>query len=311
MNDNGGESVIFNLSGRTDLIAFYYPWVKARLKAGFVDVRHPFDPHRVLRYTLDASTVDAFVICTKNPLPLVADPTPFLTYPTLVQVTLTPYGRDLEPGVPRKKEIIESVKKLAAIFGSSCVDVRYDPIIINEKYTVVKHLGSFEHLVSVLAKYVHVFIISFVDEYQNTKKHGISAPTYSQMEAICQGFGEIAKRYGVHVQTCGEAHDFSHLGVFPGNCLDPVHLTQISGKHIDWIKEKSKRAFCACADYRDIGAYNSCLHYCRYCYANFDESLIQAHYAAHDPQSSLLIGSLQQDDQIIQVQFKPRQITLF
>ncbi len=46
----------------------------------------------------------------------------------------------------------------------------------------------------------------------------------------------------------------------------------------------------------DIGVYNSCLHFCKYCYANFDEKKVQQNYREHDPHSSLLIGHLQADD---------------
>lgn len=303
--------MIFNLSGRTDLVAFYYPWLKERLKAGYVDVRHPFDAHKVLRYQLNQERVDAFVICTKNPFPLLADPAPFLAYPTLIQVTITPYGSDLEPFVPPKKKTIAAVKELSKIFGKKCVDVRYDPIVLNEKYTIAQHIASFEYLVSQLHKDVHVFIISFVDEYKNTQKHGIRSLTFKEMEMIGQGFGKIAKKYGVCVQTCGEAHDLSQYGVKVGKCLDPEHLGIISGRQIDYIKEKSKRDYCECADYRDIGAYNSCLHLCRYCYANYDESQIKKNVSTHRQESSLLLGELKEDDIIIPITFQPRQIRLF
>ena len=46
----------------------------------------------------------------------------------------------------------------------------------------------------------------------------------------------------------------------------------------------------------DIGYYNSCKHYCRYCYANYDEKKIHKNVLEHDPASSLLIGCLKDDD---------------
>ena len=33
------------------------------------------------------------------------------------------------------------------------------------------------------------------------------------------------------------------------------------------------------------------IDYCKYCYANFDEKLIDYHYAHHNPESSLLVVS--------------------
>lgn len=40
----------------------------------------------------------------------------------------------------------------------------------------------------------------------------------------------------------------------------------------------------------DIGAYNSCGHFCRYCYANADVSSVKKNMARHDPKSPFLIG---------------------
>ena len=48
----------------------------------------------------------------------------------------------------------------------------------------------------------------------------------------------------------------------------------------------------------DIGAYNSCGHLCRYCYANYDAETVRANMRAHDPQSPLLIGRVMPGDEI-------------
>lgn len=234
--------MIYNISGRTDIVAFYYPWLKQRLKEGFVDVRHPFDEKKIFRYPLFKEVVDALLICTKNPLPILHDPQPLLDYCTVIHVTITPYGSDLEPHVPPKKQIIEAVKQLSSIFGKEHIFVRYDPIIVNEKYTIQQHITSFGNLVKELHKDVEAFIISFVDEYKNTKKNGISALTHQQMIEIAIGFGKIAQKYQVCVQTCGE-EDFVAYGVIQGKCFDPEHLSRISGKRIEWTKEKASAIF--------------------------------------------------------------------
>ena len=60
--------MILNVSGRTDIVAFYTDWFMKRYHEGFVDVRNPFNPKLVSR--IDFSYVDAILFCTKNPIPI-------------------------------------------------------------------------------------------------------------------------------------------------------------------------------------------------------------------------------------------------
>ena len=46
----------------------------------------------------------------------------------------------------------------------------------------------------------------------------------------------------------------------------------------------------------DIGAYNSCHHLCKYCYANYDEKKVQTNILKHDVNSTMLLGKLEKDD---------------
>ncbi|MBR4331697.1 MAG: DUF1848 family protein, partial [Clostridia bacterium] len=41
--------MIINTGMRTDILAFYADWFVNRLKAGFVLVRNPYNPHSVTR----------------------------------------------------------------------------------------------------------------------------------------------------------------------------------------------------------------------------------------------------------------------
>ena len=116
--------MILNVSGRTDIIGFYSEWFFKRLKAGFVDVRNPFNPQFVSRYSLKKEDVDILVITTKNPLPLLSHLDMLSDYTCLFQITLTPYGKDLEPRVPDKIRSFQPFRILLASLDlniSGCV----------------------------------------------------------------------------------------------------------------------------------------------------------------------------------------------
>ena len=79
--------MILNVSGRTDIVAFYTPWFMNRYKEGYLDVRNPFNPKLVSR--INFSNVDLILFCTKNPLPII-DRIKEIDKPIIFHVTLTP-----------------------------------------------------------------------------------------------------------------------------------------------------------------------------------------------------------------------------
>ncbi len=62
----------------------------------------------------------------------------------------------------------------------------------------------------------------------------------------------------------------------------------------EWKARKEKK--CHCIQMVDIGVYNSCSHFCKYCYANYDEKKVMDNRKNHNPNSSLLIGELKRGD---------------
>ena len=89
--------MILNTGSRTDIPAYYSDWFYERVRAGEVLVRNPYYPTQITRYRLDPAVVDALVFCTKNPLPML-ERLPLLDAFTMFWfVTITPYGREIEP----------------------------------------------------------------------------------------------------------------------------------------------------------------------------------------------------------------------
>lgn len=109
--------MIINTGQRTDIPAFYAEWFANRLREGFVCVRNPYDPNRVSRYRLDPAVVDAICFCTKNPVPMFPYMEMLRGFGQLWFVTITPYGRDIEPNVPDKHRLLEAFRVLSDKVG--------------------------------------------------------------------------------------------------------------------------------------------------------------------------------------------------
>lgn len=290
--------MILFASGRTDIPAFYSNWFINRVKAGFVDVRNPFNQKLVSRIYF--SDVDLIMFCSKNPLPMI-NKLDTLNVPVLFHVTITPYGKDVEPNIPDKRLIIEGVKKLSLVLGIDNVVVRYDPIFLSDKYNVDYHIKAFDKLCKNLNGYVNKIIVSFMDEYKNVRSNKnilkYRAFTREDYKKIGEAFSKSAMDNGMSVQTCFEDEDLTQYGFVKGECLSHELAYILTGKKFKSSNVRKEKK-CECVQMVDIGDYNSCMHMCKYCYANYDEKAVSSNFERHDDNSSLLIGSIQSDDVI-------------
>ena len=290
--------MILNVSGRTDIVAFYSQWFINRLESGFVDVRNPFNNRLVSR--INFNDVDAIMFCTKNPKPILSY-LPKIKKPIIFHVTLTPYQKDIEPNVPNILDVIESIKKLSKIIGIDNLYVRYDPIFISEKYNLNYHLRAFNKICLLLNGHVNKIIVSFLDVYKNVIKNEkilkFKSFTAEDYKIIGTEFSKIAVKNNMTVQTCFEKESLTEYGFIKGECFSKEMAYKLTGKkYLEWKARKG--GLCHCVEMVDIGAYNTCNHGCKYCYANFDEKEVKNNMKKHNQSSSLLIGELENDDEI-------------
>ena len=93
-----------------------------------------------------------------------------------------------------------------------------------------------------------------------------------------------------------EDDSLSEYGINTGGCMSQDVIERAIGKPLKIKKNIQTRQGCKCLLGNDIGAYNTCGHLCRYCYANYSKELVIKNMKNHDPMSPLLIGNIQKED---------------
>lgn len=126
------------------------------------------------------------------------------------------------------------------------------------------------------------------------------SPSY--MDEMAASLAELRDRWAkdgwnVELATCGEKVDLDKYNISHNRCVDADLFRRLAIENDDkkllnyldygvvlhdneeykpdgyrltneQLKDKGQRMLCGCMLSKDIGAYNSCSHYCVYCYAN-------------------------------------------
>ncbi len=295
--------MIINTGGRTDSVQYYTKWLLKRFEEGFVLSRNPLFPNKVTRYELTPDKVDCVVFCSKNYKPILSDIKSITDkFNTYFHYTITAFGKDIEPGVPGVDESIETLIELSQIVGKERVAWRYDPVLLTDKYTIDTHKKTFEYMAEKLSPYIDRCIFSFVEMYKKLQSNmpELIPLGIEDMNMLAQILGGIAKANGIYIQTCGTNGDFSKYGIHKSGCMTLDILGEANGIEFKTLKHKGMRQGCHCIESRDIGAYDTCINGCKYCYANKNPQKAFENYKFHNPNSPLLLGELKETDTITQ-----------
>ncbi len=290
--------MIISATRRTDIPSFYGEWFVNRLKEGYLLVQNPYNNNRYSKVYLSSCDVDIIVFWTKNPIP-------FLKYLPLIdsmgysyyfEFTLTPYGKETERNLPDKELLLDTFVSLSKTLGSHRMVWRYDPIIIDNVYTIDYHAERFSYMANRLKNSIERCVISFVDNYKNVTSRIGRDPAYlmnlQSIEKLAMIFADIAKENGFKIYTCAEKIDLEKYGIMHGACIDKSIIEKILGCSISEIKDKNQRPDCLCLSSIDIGRYNCCGNGCSYCYALQSEKTAAVNMKNHNPLSPLLIGEV-------------------
>lgn len=294
--------MILSASRRTDIPTFYSEWFYNRIKEKSVCVRNPMNKYQVSRIDISPEVVDCIVFWTKDPAPMLSRLDELRDYKYYFQFTLNGYDRDLEPNLAPLENRISTFKCLSEKLGSKCVIWRYDPIIITNKYTTEYHLRCFEKIATSLKGYTKKVVISFVDVYATKNKGNLTEAgnkflTPNRLNDFAKQLADIARANDMEIATCAEAVDLEFCGIKHNSCIDKELIESIIGYSLK-VKADGQREGCGCVKCEDIGSYNTCMHGCRYCYANYQDDVVKEMYSRYDVDSPILCDEITADDKV-------------
>jgi len=295
--------VIISASRSTDIPAFYGDWFMDRLRKGYAAWANPFSGR--LQY-VSFSRARVLVFWSKNPRPFL----PALGelgkagYDTLVLFTLNDYQEEgLEPGVPLLDERIRTFSELSSQIGAGRLTWRFDPILLSDTLTVERLLERIQGIGDRLHRQTRRMVISFIDigRYARVQRnlaaagfHGVREPSRGEIMRIARGLSELNEGWDLEIQACGEESDLSPWGIGRGACIayevlirefphdrilmDFLRPEEDREKRMRELKDPGQRGWCGCVVSKDIGHYSTCMHRCRYCYANASPALVERNY---------------------------------
>ncbi len=291
--------MIVSASYRTDIPAFYGAWFLNRLAAGICRSANPYGGP-AYAVPLSREAVDGFVFWTRNAGPFLPalESVASRGFPFVLHYTITGYPRALETSVPDADRSVALARAIAARHGPRTVVWRYDPILLTTLTGPAWHRTNFARLAAAISGACDEVVVSFAQIYRKTRinlaaaatAHGFvwQDPPCEEKRDLLADLAAIAGRAGMRLTLCAQP-DLLVPGAGEARCIDSERLGDVGGRKI-LARRRGNRPGCACAESRDIGAYDTCPHGCVYCYAVRSPAAAKRRHREHDPGGAFLIA---------------------
>jgi hypothetical protein len=298
---------IVSVSRRTDVPAFYGEWFRKRIEGGYVGYVNPFGGQKYV-VSLKPENVIAFVFWSRNYGPFLEDLRSLdeKGYRFYFNFTITGLPNHFEPNVKPLDDLIGTCKELSTRYSPKHINWRYDPIIVSNVTPFEYHLERFGYIARSLEGAVERCYFSFAIFYNKVKRNVaklnrgkgilVTDPEPSKKQELAGRLADIASEHGISLYTCCGDYLKSD-SIHKASCVDANIIADLFyGGRLN-VPRKPTRKECGCFASVDIGAYDTCVHGCVYCYANINKTVAEKRYKEHAPTSVFLGYSIEESDE--------------
>jgi DNA repair photolyase len=310
--------MIISASRATDIPTFYCDWFFHRLEVGYSAWTNPFNG---VKSYVSYKNTRLIVFWSKDPKPLLTNNYLNIlkekNINCYIQFSLNDYVKEgLERGVPCVDERIDTFISLVEQLGKGKVIWRFDPLLLTDSISIDDLLKKAEYIGNKLKGYNEKMVFSYADiaSYRKVKKNlmenHINYKEFSQddMLLFAQEISKLNRNWNYQLATCAEILDLEKYGIAHNKCIDDdLMIKYFSNDKIlmDFLgvkfstpdlfskdktmriektknnKDKGQRKACGCIISKDIGEYNTCPHFCEYCYANDSKEKAKNNWKQH------------------------------